>query len=43
MMFNKIDLDDRNRMLRFGFGKHNSKWFVRIDLWFVAYRVIYNG
>jgi len=35
----RIKLDAGNRMLRFGFGKHNGNWFVRVDLWFVAFRI----
>ena len=38
-IFTKIDLDKDNRMLRFGVGKNNSKWFVRIDLWIVGFRL----
>lgn len=35
----KIILDKDNRMLRIGFGKNNSLWFFRIDLWFVGFRI----
>jgi hypothetical protein len=35
----KIPLDEQNRMLRAGFGKHCGKWFIRIDLWFVGFRL----
>jgi len=34
----KIILDQDNRMLRFGFGKNQGRWFLRIDLWFVGFR-----
>jgi hypothetical protein len=34
----KIILDEDNRMLRFGFGKHKGIWFLRVDLWSVGYR-----
>lgn len=34
-----IKLDKNNRMLRIGFGKHDSKWFFRIDLWFIGIRI----
>lgn len=37
-MITKLQLDSNNRMLRFGFGKHEGKWFVRLDLWKVGYR-----
>lgn len=35
----KIELDEKNRMVRLGFGKHEGKWFARIDLWSVAWRL----
>ena len=35
----KIPLDKGSRMIRLGFGKNNSKWFARIDLWFIGLRV----
>lgn len=35
----KIVLDKDNRMLRIGFGKNNSLWFFRIDLWIVGFRI----
>jgi hypothetical protein len=35
----KISLDDENRMLRAGFGKHDGNWFIRIDLWWVGCRL----
>ena len=38
-MFNKINLDKENRMLRFGFGKHSGTWFIRIDLWWFGVRI----
>ena len=34
----KIPLDKANRMLRIGFGKHEGKWFFRVDLWWIVYR-----
>lgn len=37
----KISLDEQNRMLRIGFGKHDGLWFFRIDLWWVGYRIKY--
>jgi hypothetical protein len=39
MKIEKIKLDKLNRMLRIGFGKHDGAWFIRIDLWFVGYRI----
>jgi len=26
-------------MLRIGVGKHTGEWFIRIDLWWVGYRL----
>lgn len=37
-MITKIILNKENRMLRIGFGKNNSKWFFRVDLWCIGYR-----
>ncbi len=39
MNITTIKLDSKNRMLRFGFGLNNGNWFIRIDLWFIAYRL----
>lgn len=39
MKIDKIELDTLNRMVRIGFGKHNGRWFFRIDLWFIGYRI----
>jgi hypothetical protein len=33
-----IVLDQKNRMLRAGFGLHDGKWFARVDLWFMGFR-----
>jgi|MEHZ01.1.fsa_nt_MEHZ010285308.1_1 hypothetical protein len=38
-MFSKINLDKDNRMLRFGVGKHNGTWFIRLDLWWFGLRI----
>lgn len=35
----RVPLDENNRMLRAGFGKHDGKWFIRVDLWFVGFRL----
>ena len=35
----RIDLDKNNRMIRIGFGKHDGRWFARIDLWGIGYRL----
>lgn len=34
-----ISLDKQNRMLRIGFGKHDGRWFARVDLWFYGFRL----
>lgn len=41
MTFNldRINLDENNRMVRFGFGKNEGRWFVRIDLWSSGWRL----
>lgn len=39
MKLTKINLDKKNRMLRFGFGLNDGNWFVRIDLWFIGLRI----
>ena len=39
MKITKLNLDKDNRMLRFGFGKHDAKWFIRLDLWYVGFRI----
>ena len=26
-------------MLRFGFGKHDGTWFMRLDLWWFGIRI----
>jgi len=35
----KIPLDTKNRMIRVGFGLHDGKFFIRIDLWFFGVRL----
>ncbi len=37
----KIDLNKDNRMLRVGLGKNKGRWFIRVDLWFRAFRWTY--
>lgn len=39
MKVTKIELDKGNRMIRVGFGQNAYKWFVRVDLWFVGFRL----
>jgi hypothetical protein len=35
----RLPLDEDNRMLRAGFGKHAGRWFFRLDLWWAGFRV----
>ena len=39
MNFTKLQLDKDNRMIRIGAGKNEGRWFVRVDLWWVGFRV----
>ena len=39
MKITKILLSEKNRMIRFGFGLHDGDWFLRIDLWWIGYRI----
>jgi len=39
MTIDKIKLDQNNRTIRIGFGKHDGNWFFRIDLWYRGYRI----
>lgn len=39
MKLTKIPLDKNNRMIRIGFGKHESKFFFRVDFWFFGVRL----
>lgn len=39
MKVTKLNLDKNNRMLRIGLGLHEGKWFFRIDLWVVGFRL----
>lgn len=39
MKLTRIPLDEKNRMLRGGFGLHDGNWFVRVDLWWVGFRL----
>lgn len=41
MNLTKLELDKNNRMLRFGFGYHKGDFFIRVDLWTVAYRITF--
>jgi len=38
-MITKLDLDEKNRMVRLGIGLHDGKWFARVDLWWVGFRL----
>lgn len=37
--FHVIKLNYLNRKIRFGFGFNNGNPFIRIDLWWVGYRI----
>jgi hypothetical protein len=39
MKIERINLDNKNRMIRVGFGLHDGHWFARIDLWFAGFRL----
>lgn len=39
MKLNAIKMEKGNRMIRFGFGQHESLWFVRLDLWWYGVRL----
>jgi len=39
IFFDKLILIKTNRSVRIGFGRHEGIWYVRIDLWFVGYRL----
>lgn len=41
MTVTKLKLDKANRMLRLGFGLHESTWFARADLWYIGIRVVW--
>jgi hypothetical protein len=39
LQFTTIVLDPDNRMVRAGAGKHEGKWFIRIDVWYKGFRI----
>lgn len=39
-MFNFIPMSPGNRMIRFGCGQHEGRWFLRLDLWFFGIRIV---
>lgn len=39
MKLTTITMEPNNRMVRLGVGKHDGKWFARIDLWFIGFRL----
>ena len=41
MDFTVIDLPKGFEILRFGFGRQHGDWFVRLDLWRKAFRIIF--
>ena len=43
MKFTKLIMDSGNRMLRVGVGQHNNVWFVRLDIWWIGFRMSFGG
>lgn len=39
MKITKLQMDSKNRMLRLGGGLNDGKWFIRLDLWCIGFRV----
>lgn len=39
MKITKVEMKSGSRMIRIGFGQNESRWFARVDLWFVGFRV----
>lgn len=39
MQVTRVTMDANNRMLRAGFGKNEGRWFARLDLWKVGFRI----
>lgn len=37
--FTKIPMDSQNRMIRLGAGLHEGSPFIRLDLWWVGFRI----
>lgn len=40
-MITKLHMDKGNRMLRLGCGQNEGRWFVRLDLWWVGFRLTF--
>ena len=38
-MITRLKLEPQNEMLRFGIGRNEGRWFFRIDLWRVGFRL----
>jgi hypothetical protein len=43
MRIHKIIMEPEGRMIRFGFGKNKGRWFARVDLWTIGYRLAFYG
>lgn len=39
MKVERIEMKPGNRMVRLGFGQHDGRWFARLDLWRVGFRL----
>jgi hypothetical protein len=42
MTITRLPLDSANRMIRVGFGLNDGRWFARVDLWWVGFRLTGN-
>lgn len=43
MTFETIKMNPKFRMVRIGFGQNYDRWFFRIDLWWVGFRIASRG
>jgi len=40
--FEILPMSEGNRMVRFGFGQNEGRWFIRLDLWHYGFRYAFN-
>lgn len=38
-MIEKVVMLRGNRMVRLGFGQNSGRWFFRVDLWWIGFRI----
>lgn len=38
----KVLMEPGERMIRLGFGQNKGRWFIRLDLWRVGFRLTRN-